>query len=210
MHDHNETAPADTTANPYAPPSARIAKVAGHGEAVIAPPFYVVAPWKAALLMFGTFGLYSLYWFWRHWQLHRIDKKLDIWPVARAIFSIFFAHALNQEIDHRINRQGLRHRWSPGFWATLYVVSVIGIRVLNRVAGEALSPGVFLAVLVATQLANALFVFHSQRAANVACGDPEATANRRLTIANGLWLLLGLLLWSLVLLGTLVPEEYLQ
>ncbi len=206
----HQNTPTGTPANPYAPPDARIAEVTGVGETSIAPPFYVVAPWKAALLMFGTFGFYSLYWFWRHWQLHRIDKKLEIWPVARAIFSVFFAHGLNQEIDHRIRREGLRHRWSPALWATLFVVSTIAIRLIDRFLGTTLSPTVFLALLVAAQVANALFVFHSQRAANIASGDPEAVANRRLTIANGLWLLLGLLWWSLILLGTLLPEEYQQ
>lgn len=207
MASETETAAAEALANPYAPPEARIAEI---HEATAQPPFYVVAAWKAALLMIATFGLYGFYWFWRHWKLHKIDRKLDIWPVPRAIFAIFFAHSLNREFDHRIGQRGLRHAWSPGAWATLYVVSVIGARMVNRFFETALSNAAYFAVMLGSQIAIGLFVFHSQRAANIACGDREAAANRSLTAANWIWLLLGLLLWLLVCAGLLLPEESLQ
>jgi hypothetical protein len=56
----------------------------------------------------------------------------------------------------------------------------------------------------------ALSIYHAQRAANIACGDPEADGNRRFTLANYVWLGLGALLWGLVALGTMLPEEPMQ
>lgn len=158
------------------------------------------------MLWFATFGMYSLYWFWRHWKLHKLDKKLDIWPVPRAIFAIFFAHSLNSEIDYRIQRERLQHRWSPAGWATLFVIAILGGRLILRFLELALSPLETLAILVAMQLCGAAFAYHSQRAANIACGDPDARANRHLTILNGVWLLLGAAFWLLLSLGVLITE----
>lgn len=200
------------TENPYAPPAATIADPEADRAATTLreAPFYIVAPWKAAVLWFGTFGLYSLYWFWRHWKMHKRDKNLDIWPVPRAIFSIFFAHSLNSEIDYRIVRERRKHHWSPGGWATLYVVAVLGGRFTLRVFDTMLNAHAILAVILAMHAGSILFVYQSQRAANIACGDPAAVANRRLTLINGAWLVLGLLWWALLLFVALVPEDYTQ
>ena len=50
-------------------------------------------------------------------------------------------------------------------------------------------------------------LFRTQRAANIACGDPDAVENRHLTAANYLWLTLGMLFWALILLGLMLPED---
>lgn len=207
MHEQNDHGRTEAADNPYAPPSARIAD---HSVAASSAEFYVVAPAKAATLMVATFGVYALYWFWRHWKLHKIDKKLDIWPVPRAIFSIFFAHSLYKEFDYRIVRSGQRHRWSPGGWATLYVVAAIGGRILDRLPETVISLNASIALLIAMLSALTLSIYHAQRAANIACGDPDGAANRRLTLANYVWLGLGGLWWALVALGVMLPEEPMQ
>jgi hypothetical protein len=190
--------------NLYAPPIARI--VDPQEADSIPTPFYVVSTTKVAVLTIATFGLYELYWFWRHWKLHRIDGKLDIWPVPRAVFSIFFAHALNREIDHRIIRNGERHRWSPGMWATLYVVTAIANRMASRLPEEVFSAELSLLVTLASVLAATAALFHAQRAANIACGDPQALSNNRFTAANWVWIVLGGLLWLLIGVGLMLPE----
>src|SRR5687767_2451938 len=60
---------------------------------------YVVAPTKFMLLAFSTMGMYSLYWFYKNWSLRRRAYGLTIWPVARAIFAVFFAHRLFRALD---------------------------------------------------------------------------------------------------------------
>lgn len=201
----------DTSSEPrqdnlYAPPRARIADP--QTEAEIRPmPFYVVSTTKVLVLSIATFGMYTLYWFWRHWKLHKIDRKLDIWPVPRAVFSIFFAHSLNSEIDHRITRNGARHRWSPGFWATLYVVAVIGSRIANRLPETAISVQAAVLASMVAVFAITASLFHAQRAANIACDDPQALSNNRFTAANWVWIVLGSLFWLLMGLGLMLPEE---
>lgn len=194
-----------TDDNLYAPPQAQIqdASAASTGRA----PFYVVSTTKVAVLMFATFGLYPFYWFWRHWKMHKTDARLDIWPVARAVFSVFFTHALFREFDHRLTRQRIRMSWSPDSWATLYVVSVIAIRIANRLPDEMVSIPAALAVTMAGIVACTVSLVKAQRAANAACGDPAADANRTFTWANWIWIVLGGLFWLLTFVGMMLPEE---
>lgn len=201
----------DTTTAPrednlYAPPTAQIVDPQVEAASRITP-FYVVSTTKVAVLSIVTFGMYELYWFWRHWKLHKIDRKLDIWPVPRAVFSIFFAHALNREIDHRIQRNGERHRWSPGGWATLYVVTAIGNRLASRLPEDVFSAEMALLSAVAAVLSATASLFHAQRAANIASGDPQALSNNRFTAANWVWIVLGGLFWLLIGVGLMLPEE---
>lgn len=192
--------------NIYAPPQAELSATQA-AQSASAPPFYVVSTTKVALLSIATFGLYSVYWFWRHWTLHKLDKKRSLWPIPRAIFAIFFVHSLNQEIDLRLRRNGTRYAWSPGMWATLYVFSAIAARVSNRFLESILPPGFNLLVMLLLLTGITLPLVNAQRAANLACDDPNATLNSRFTIANWAWLALGSLWWLLALIGLLIPAD---
>lgn len=191
--------------NFYAPPQAQVADPIDTTDVA---PFYVVSERKFLLLFVATIGMYSLYWFWRHWKLHKIDKKLEIWPVPRACFPIFFAHSLNREIDHLLHRKQRRFAWSANALATVFVVfSIIG-SIADRLTWRGIGYPYSDIISLLTLLPIGYCLFRTQRAANAACGDPDADANRRLTVANYVWLSLGMLWWALILLGlTLSPEE---
>lgn len=188
--------------NVYAPPQASLAQQTAQPSAL--PPFYVVSITKLVLLYIATMGFYSLYWFWKHWSRHKRDKKLDIWPVPRSVFSIFFANSLNQEIDHRLRRSGKRYNWSPGMWAGAYVISAIAGNIVSRIPDAFLAPlpgfGIGLLLMAVTGMA----LVQAQRAANLACGDPDGAGNSRLTAANWAWLVLGGLFWIVVGLGIVI------
>jgi hypothetical protein len=190
--------------NFYAPPQAQIADPV---DTVEAAPFYIVSERKYLLLFFATIGMYSLYWFWRHWTLHKIDKKLEIWPVPRAVFQIFFAHSLNREIDYLLERKQQRFTWSPNALATVFVVFTIISNIADRLSWRGIGSPYSDLVSLSTLLPVGYCLLRTQRAANLACGDPEAVANRRLTAANYLWLTLGALFWALIVLGLLLPED---
>lgn len=193
--------------NPYAPPQAAVHGAPG---AVEADEFYVVATRKMLVLYFGTVGAYSLYWMWRHWKLHKLRHKLDIWPVPRAIFMVFFTHSLFREFDHRVQRQQLRFAWSPGGWATLFVVMTILGRILDRFAMYGVGWPVVDVISLSVLLPCGMALAKAQRVANLACGDPEGERNSGLGAANIVWLLIGALLWVLILIGLLTPPELLE
>lgn len=195
----------DASENLYAPPQA-----ATHESATAtgqSTPFYVVSVAKVVVLMFVTVGIYQFYWFWRHWKMQKIATKLDIWPVARAIFSIFFTHNLFGEIDLRLKRERVPLSWAPSMWATLYVVAVLAARIANRLPDELVPLTAALAVTAAGLAASTLSLAMAQRAANHACGDPAADANRKFTWVNWIWIVAGSLFWVLVCVGAMSPEQ---
>ena len=193
---------ADT--NLYAPPQAQIADLI---ETTAVAPFYVVSERKFLLLFIATLGTYTFYWFWRHWKLHKIDKKLEIWPVPRAIFQIFFAHSLNREIDHLIHRKQQRYAWSANGLATVFVLFTITGNIADRLAWRGFGSPISDIIGLLTLVPVCYCLFRTQQAANIACDDPEANANRHFTIANYVWLSLGMLWWALILLGFALPED---
>lgn len=182
--------------NVYAPPAALVMDAPRP-----APEFYVVSRNKFLVLFFITLGVYQLYWFYMHWARYRTYNRQRLWPAARAIFAIFFAHALGGEIDQSLRRRGAAHRWSPGRWATGYVVFQIAGSICDRLSvAEIGSPTTDVLGLLA-MLPVAACLMQIQMAANSACGQPEGESNRRFTWANWLWIAVGTVAWTLVLLG---------
>lgn len=207
MHDSEPQSAAQQAAseNLYAPPKAVIADQA---RVAPAPEFYVVESGKFLMLYFGTLGFYHVYWFWKHWALQRDRHRLDLWPIPRALFNIFFAHALNARIAQRLAQRETTYVWSPGLWATVYVVCTIVSRMFDRLASMDIGWPTTSMLALAAIVPIGLSLLQTQRAANRACDDPEGAGNERLTLVNYVWLFLGALLWILLLLGlTVSPDE---
>ena len=188
--------------NLYAPPATPV--VDTQRVAAAGTEFFVTGTTKLVLLYFATFGLYPMFWFYMHWARYKRFRRQPMWPVARALFPIFFVRLLADEIDDRLRRENQRHAWSPGANAigfiVLSIVSTIASRIPESVSPMASWLPVFLLPPTAWSMVNI------QRAANLACGDKLGALNARLGWANWLWLLVGGVLWLLVLVGVLLPE----
>lgn len=147
--------------------------------------FYVVSKLKFFLLFFCTMGIYGFYWNYRNWKQYKIANNEDMWPVARAIFSIFFTHSLYGIIDMRAVEKDSSYKWSPNLWATLVVVSILADNISGRVSGNEVLVNLF---IVINLIARVFFVFQAQKAANVACGDPNGKSNSQFSFLNFLWI----------------------
>ena len=180
--------------NPYRPPAATLVEPP-IVDASAGAELYVVAPRKFLLLMVGTLGVYSVYWFYRNWSQLR-GKRGSYQPVLRAIFAIFFTHALFREIEAILARKQIVHRWSPRQLASIFVAASVMDRIVTRMDGLFFSL-VSLALLVPTTLS----LLQAQKAINAAEEDPSGSANSALTIGNIVWLIVGLGLWTLVGVG---------
>lgn len=188
--------------NPYKTPDARVADA----EERLSPTlFYVVAPRKFLLLMIGTFGLYSIYWFYENWALLNRKHKA-YWPVARGIFSIFFAHSLFAEVDRVIRGSDppRKFSWSPSTLATIYVVSSLISNICDRLSMKDIGSPVTDLLPLAMLVPTVLVLYRAQHAINFAEGDPDGARNRTLTAANIFWLVLGAVWWLLILVGTYI------
>lgn len=201
---HEQTSDFAGQDNVYAPPLARVGELASRSREAL--EFYVVAPRKFLLLYFFTLGLYQYYWLYQHWARYRAWHQASLWPVPRAIFSIFFMHSLNGKIDDALSRSGRRHRWQPASCATGYVVFQIISSIFDRLSarsiGSPLSDIISLALLIPV----GGFLYATQKAANVACGDSAGGGNAHLGLANYTWIILGALMWALALFGLALPD----
>lgn len=164
-------------------------------------PFYVVSQKKFLILFFATAGLYSVVWFYQHWKQYRESSGENVWPVARAVFSIFFTHTLFRHFDTRARQRDDTLQWSPSGMATVYVLAEIFQGVTDRVVQESYGEPYldFLSILLMLFVAWPLY--RAQQFANLACDDAEGKANHSLTAVNVLWIVIGALLWLLILIG---------
>jgi hypothetical protein len=180
----------------YKPPESDL------GEEFAAPrDFYVVSPRKFLLLFIATLGLYKLYWFYKQWSLYKQSTHSDLWPIPRALFSIFFTHSLFEKIDTALKGKSIPYTWQPSTLATLYVILVIFENICDRLAFRDVGSPVTDLLSLAVLPFIAWVAYKAQLATNVASGDPEGESNSQLTVANFIWMFIGALLWIIILFG---------
>lgn len=184
---------------PYQTPNAELIDTKQGGTS----SFYVVAPQKFTILFFSTAGIYLVYWFYRNWQQVQLKDNLKIWPIPRAIFSVFFTHSLFLKIQEKIHAQGKSFDWHPKSLATTYVVLSILSQVADRLSMKSIgSPmvdflGLLILPLTYVPLARA------QAAINFCSNDPKGSQNAVITGANMAWIIGGILVWLLIGVGLL-------
>ncbi len=171
-------------------------------SAEVANQFYVVSKTKLIVLYIATAGLYELYWFYTNWSYYRSSKGINLWPVPRSLFSIFFAHSLFGKVDTAVQEKSPGFVWSPSVWATLYVLLTILSNVGDRFASTVIGDFAYLIAVVTFPMTAWVFV-NVQGAVNISQGDPEGTTNSTFTAANYIWIALGTLVWALVVAGVL-------
>ncbi|ELK4741365.1 TPA: hypothetical protein ACG4N4_006397, partial [Pseudomonas aeruginosa] len=154
--------------NVYKTPEAPLVETRGAKRA----HFFVTSLGKMSVLFLVTLGLYGVYWMYKHWKAQQPQMERRISPVWRAIFGIFFFHALARRIHQALpeERQAL---WSPSkdaTWAVLLTVAANLISHLTDVV-PALEPYSLPSLLLL--LTPLIPMRNIQRQANLASGDPQ-------------------------------------
>jgi hypothetical protein len=186
-------------ANIYQTPEADLSR-----EEDLDGEFYIVSRFKFLVLFIATLGTYGIFWFYKHFSLSKAYNQTLIWPIPRAIFSIFFAHSLFRSLFARVKAKDPDQSWSSGNYATTYVVfSIVG----NTIDGLSIF-GINELTIVIISFASLFIVgwtlYKAQGFANFACDDPDGANNKRITLLNYFWIILGILLWLITLFGVLV------
>lgn len=167
-------------------------------------PYYVVSPRKFFLLSMFTVHLYFIYWMYRNWRLVKERTGESMWPVMRGLFYIFFVHSLLTDVDMAMRDKDRNYNWHPTTTATLFLLLVIIGFVLSRLAyNEIGSPTTDVLQLLLMPIAP-LILLPAQRAINTVCDDPTGSSNSSMTLGNWVWIVLGTLYWSLILIGLYV------
>jgi hypothetical protein len=181
------------TDNPYRPPEADLSDGRHRGQA----EFYVVARRKFAILYLATAGIYVPYWFWRNWRQVRDASGEPLWPIPRAIFAIFFTHALFERVRRVMRDRQVEHRWAAASLATQIVLLLVVSNIFDLLAARNLwSPQSDILSLAFLPLLLPFFL-RAQDALNASQNDPDGERNRRLSIANYVVIAIGALVWLL-------------
>ncbi len=167
-------------------------------ESKTVPAFYIVSIRKFAVLYMGTLGIYGIYWFYRNWRLYRYVSGEESTPALRAIFNIFFVHALFKKIARGLEGNAGTFASYPMALATAYVLLHVTGTVLDHLAGQRVGSPATDVLSVFTPFVLCMVLIPAQRAINDSQNDPHGTSNRSFTVANIIWLVAGLGLWALI------------
>ena len=167
---------------------------------VALPSFYIVSKRKFFLLFIATFSFYSLYWFWRQWTEWQNKTGENIWPLARALFNIFFAHSLFKKIETKASLVDSRSHKNLDIAATIYVIVELAFNLMDKIPMIGV---VYLALTVSFVCLLSGCVWQAQTQANIASFDSDGRQNDKFTVANYIWIALGLLFWMIIIFGAL-------
>ncbi|MEB3435808.1 hypothetical protein U8291_02050 [Pseudomonas sp. A2] len=168
-------------------------------------PFFVVSPMKFGVMTFFTLGFYWVYCFYQSWSLHREKTGERVSPFWRSAFAVFFIYPLLRRVNDHIRDSGKTYPWSIlGLTLGYYGFCVVWVAASVVLEGQ-LWPAYFAGLAV--QAAWLIILVFMQKGINFGAGDKEGKANSRFTLANWLWMLLGIALMAaqLFALITLSP-----
>ena len=192
------------------PPAADLTALPASG-----PPFYTVSLVKLTLMMFITCGLYGLYWYYKNWSRYKAYSAKSIWPVPRAIFGLIYVPSMFGKVDAMLKEKGQR---GMPYWGVLaagmillalapsLVVFVHGITTSSKGAG-AVSLGLLpLWISVASTFVQFLIMLRVQSFINQLNRDAEGSCKCGSTFGEGVWAMLGLMCWVVVMIIVVMIE----
>ncbi|MEA2491179.1 MAG: hypothetical protein QOH21_2971 [Acidobacteriota bacterium] len=171
-------------------PARRVVALTGGSEA----PFFSVGIVKFVLMNLATLTLYQIYWFYKHWWAIRRRTGEELWPLARAIFAVFFFHAMQVEVEAYASSKSVPVARQKVGLTVLFFLLQIAWRL----------PDPFWLIGFATIVPLALAQHQVNRLHAVAV--PFADGNRRIRGWNWLAIVLGLPFLAMALVGTFMGK----
>ena len=198
-------------------PSSVDAEPLGEQASNQGPLLFPVSEGKLLTLYLLSFGLYGVYWFYKNWQLQQPSMDKKIYPLLRAIFSIFFTHSLFKRINQQASKLEKKHRFNANLMATIYVVTIVLSHLIDRlsivgdggtadsgsVLREVLSGNTLIIISVGIFLLSAFPLVQVQATANRINDDLLGYLNHRYSVWNYLLIVTGALFWTMLGLGIL-------
>lgn len=150
----------------------------------------IVTLQKFAILSVISCGLYGLWWMYKTWKFFKQKDNLDIMPVPRAIFAIFFLNGLFEKVQEFAQSKG----YTKTFSSIGCFLGVIGFNLLGRLPEPYFLISIlsFLFFLPAVEALN----FGIRNSSGYEIRDTESFNARQLIL-----LIVGGIFWALVLIG---------
>ena len=174
-------------------------------------PFFPVSEGKLITLYILSFGLYGIYWFQQNWKRQQpmMDKK--IYPVWRAIFSIFFTHSLFKRIDQQAVHLPQQHKFNANVLATFFVAAIVVSNVVDRISiNTDIAQSITNTTLIITSIV--LFLFSAYPLAKVQAtvnrinNDMLGYLNHKYSAWNYVLIILGTVTWLVLAMGLLAES----
>ncbi len=150
----------------------------------------IVTLQKFVILSFISFGVYPIWWMYKTWKFFKVKDNLDIMPVPRAIFAIFFLNGLFEKIQGFAQSKGYTKSFSS-------IGCFLGVIALN-VTGRLPEPYFLVSIL------SFLFFIPAVEALNFGIRNSEGYEIRDTEYFNArqlILIILGGIFWALVLIG---------
>ncbi|MFN3405113.1 MAG: DUF4234 domain-containing protein [Cytophagaceae bacterium] len=157
---------------------------------------YVFGAWKFIFLSVITFGLYHIWWFYTSWRFFKQKDKLDISPVPRALFSIFFM----VELLDKILKYARKHGYAGNYSSWGLFVGFFILNLLSRLPEPFWLVSIFSFVFL-------IEPFNALLYAKQNSGEFEVVDKSSLSAGEIIAVILGGILWLLILLGLFVGEQ---
>ena len=165
--------------------------------------FFPTSQKKLVTLFIATFGIYTVYWFYKNWDLRKKIEKSKVIPVLRAIFYIFFTYSLFRKVEQISTSKGISKSWSAAPLATLFVILSIVSTILDRLSDSTETIGIVDFASVGIVFILLLPIYMVQEVVNKINDDPHGKLNSSFSIYNFIFIILGGLVWVLVGVGLL-------
>jgi hypothetical protein len=162
-------------------------------DAYRAAPQFAVSRSKLFVMSLCTFGLYELYWAYKHWVAIRQRERENLMPFWRAFFGVLWAFSLFPRIQRLAAGHGIEATWSGSVLALAYLILEASWRLPDPLWLVS-----FLSVLPLLVVQGAVNKLNAALAPDAPRNNSYSGLNVAIIIVGGLFLLLAIL-------GTLVP-----
>lgn len=126
--------------------------------------YYPVSPVKLISMWILTFGLYSLYWFYKNWLYVKHKDSSSIMPAARGFFNYFWYYPLYTELNND-NATRFAQSHLPGkYVAIICAISYLLIGLFSNIGGFTIL-ALLLSALLILPLANYINFINNNNAA---------------------------------------------
>ncbi len=163
-----------------------------------ASKFLYISENRFIVMSILTLGIYETYWIYKNWSYIKERDKLDIMPVWRAIFGIFFIHSLLSTIEEDKEMNLIeKSTFSSAALATGWIIMILVGNILGKFDDISINT---LGILIA--IPSFLCLLPVQKYINRVntLDNPESTYYGW-SLGQSLCLIIGIPLFILVLIG---------
>jgi hypothetical protein len=192
--------------NPYTAPTSTLQE---------APPdlqftdknFYIVSKVKFYTLFAVTLGSYLVYWSYQNWRQLKTNAGVKCWPAPRGLFFVFFIHGMMKHVSAQA--ESIKYNISINLHnqATTAVVLIVVNHILDRLTAKNIGFPIVDLISIAILIPMGISIWTMQNVINAVSGDAEGNKNSKFTVANYIWIVLGILMWGFLIWNLLQGRD---